>query len=282
MKVYRFIKWPDSSTKREEAQAKGIVNEGLNILNLGYMSPSNRYNYLNGCKSITLPNTFAAFQGEMCMTKYFFTSLSDTLSFLLEQKKLDGLRGYKFKYGIYAIDLPLDVVKQYIGAGFYGSNFSRSHIEVCLPYENLYNYLNNDEYNYAFFYALNLYNKSYHKYIKQDDIMTLMLDPSYPDKLSINGTNELYPYLCFKIENDYEIIKFLEHNSVNKAHNIALKLKEETRKNNYENTINTILERKPESLHFNPNYSQEDLFNYTMPIINEENEQLKLILSKKL
>ena len=229
----------------------------------------------------TLPNTFACFRGEKEMTKYFFLSLVDTISFLNTTYQTDLTRGLNFNYAIFSLDIPVDIIKNYLGVGFYGPQFNWTQLEVCLPYILLKDLVSSNN-NPNFTEAMQLYNASFTRYIYDEEIGQKLatIKENIPDKLMIKGTNPLYPYLCFPITN-YQLWLLSNPKWLKLAWQEAENLKNLIREENYLKNINTILNRQPYSLRFNPQFSKEDLFEYTEPIITTENEELQKILTKK-
>lgn len=279
MKLYRFVKYNYLHTLIQDLKNTGIENEGYNLVFEDYLSPSQRYTYINGSKSKTLPNTFACFKGEDQMTKYFFLSLSDTLNFLNEQRYLDLEKGLKFYYAILEIDLPEDIVKNYLGVGFYGHYLSVNQVECSIPYQLLYESLVSNP-DYFTKDCINLYNKSYKKYIYEEEINNLLNLSYLPlnPNLMLKGTNRLYPYLSFKMDSFHSLLNPSDINWITKATNLSLDVKLNQRDDNYNTTINDIIGRLYNNLRFNPDFSKEELWEYATPIIEEENQELKRVL----
>ncbi len=269
MKIYRFVKYNYNKERQNDLKLLGIENEGINLYKLGYISPSQRYRYINGSKFHILPNTFL----EKEMTKYFFLSLSDTINFLNETRYMDLAKGLHFRYAILELDIGEDVIKKYLGVGFYGNNLEISRIEVCLSYQVLYD-ITNENKSKILEDCLNIYNSSYYKAINYKDISNLNIaKEEYNKYLIIEGMNELYPYLCFKLK-EYKLLNPQDINW-------SFKVKDQLKDSKYYENINNIIGRKNHSIRFNSNFSQNELLEYTFQIIGEENLSLKKTLKKE-
>ena len=193
MKLYRYVKLNEVGNS---LFWNGYENEGYNLIYEGYMSPSYRYLDLALSQKKFLANSFKR-----------------------DKSKYNLL----YEYVILEIDLPDELVKNYLGWGYYNEI---NRLEARIPYQVLYQNLNGQE-NEVFKEALRIYNSSFHRIIFpwHKDLRSFLKNNSFTinSNLKCYQANLLYPYLCFPIIKEYGILNPFQ---VNQNYNWPLMMKE--------------------------------------------------------
>lgn len=260
MKVYRYVKLNE---KIFQHFYNGMENEGRNLINHGLMSPSLSYLNFPYVHSKALANTFPL---EKQMTKYFFLSLSDALAWAKSCFHHDKTKqNFIYEYAILELDLPLELLNNYLGLGFYKDSVK---VEARLPYEDLYNNLNNTP-NDSFNKALYLYNKSYQKpffYFDREYHSFFKNNSSKNFDLVHYRSNKLYPFLCFPIITDYRILNpYIDSNWLDRISPM----------------LNDIITNRPFSKTTLEEFNQNSNFTNYLSYITEENSETQDLLSNK-
>lgn len=265
MKVYRFLRWQWRSTDLK----KGSLNEFNNMNDYNLISPS--YTFLKVMSEIPiyLQNSFGR---EREMTKYFFLSLADAVAFAVECKTENI---------IIEVDIPDEILRKCIGMGVY--NGYENHVEFRLPYETLYDCLAKDHQDYFYealaFYNAHLYSNCLNRNIEYGRIESLL--EKVPSKdIHMRNCLSIYPLFCFE-PTDITMIKIPLTNE-NRPYCVAQDM-QKIREARYafNETISKIGGSDPEHFTYQERFSKDELFDFSVPIIEEENEALRRILLKK-
>lgn len=261
MKVYRFLKWAS-------ADKDGSYNELHNLVKLGLISPT--YSYLWPSPHIYNEgnNTF----GEECeMYKYFFASLSDTLWLATQENT-----GYNF---LMEIDLPKEILRKYIGLGYYGPY----QIEYRIPYKELFKATTINPNGYTLraldFYNANLYKEDLDKSPEYKEIEALLSQVAYQG-IYMETRLSIYPLFCF--EPKKVTLKEIEQSLQDEYQRITKEMKSAREKGySFEKKARLITNATDFITDYDKEFPKDKLFDFSVPIIEEENEKLRRILLKK-
>lgn len=264
MKIYRYVKLNEVNGS---FFSRGYELEGLNLIRYHYMAPSYRSLDSIACKKGTLANTFGP---EQELTKYFFLSLLDTISWTCTCLNHDVKNHHLlYEYAILEIDLPDEVIKSFLGLGFY-DNYSS--LETRIPYTILYKYLNENN-NEVTKKAIELFNLHMGKIIFpwNKEIRNFIKENKGNKDIINNKARKLYSYLCFPITKEYGLLDPCQEKDNYdwplQAYDSLKHMNALRQEINYYEQINNC-----------PN--QDNLFSHAYPLISEENNQAKLILAK--
>ncbi len=260
MKIYRFLNWSKSNKD-------GSFNEFQNHQQLGLISPS--YEYL-WKKPHVLNEGINTFPKEHEMFKYFFLSLTDTLRFISDPHFGSNT--------IIEIDIPNEILKRYIGVGFYG----RLYVEFRIPYGTLYDATAIQKLNYIKkaleFYNRNLYRRNLPNQKGYQELESLLTSVPYKGIIH-NERISIYPLFCFEARATSITIQQESFTFFQQITDEISKNRE--KKYNYNQRISNLIKCKNYLLNFDKGYSHDDLLDYTSPILEEENEKLKDIIFEK-
>lgn len=267
MKLYRYVKLNEAYNKNNSKFIEsGYENEGRNLVNLGFMSPS--YDYLSSSS-----------QGKI--VKYFFPSGVDALSFAINEYQFDDkFSKLHFEYALLEIDLPDDVILPYLRTNF--SN-NAHYGEFHLPYDLLYKYLNkeNDSNVQEILNGLKIGNTAIVRE-SLENLKTKVLNPN----LNTFNADEIYPYLCFPIDEEYKIMMLSPALGINSWYNLCQKyLYDLTKKREfYNHKINSLIRNNGynnDYLFFDAPIPKEEFQEFIKPYLEEENQSLKKVLTKE-
>lgn len=253
MKVYRYLKWSD-------CKYDGSLNELINLEKMGLISPSYSYLWKRAMTDATgARNTFGT---QIEMRKYFFASLADAT--------FDGIENLLME-----IDLPEELLRRYIGIGYYGD----LKVEYCIPYKVLYESVATRKQDYTLraldFYNANLFSNDLDTQTGYKEIESLLSNVPYQ---GIQGIKRLsiYPLFCFESKS----VSLVEVKEDASKHIEMLNSAREKRFH-YERKIAEIASASHDLAIYDKSYSKDKLFDFSVPIIEEENEELRRILLKK-
>ena len=278
MKLYRFIEKPED----EYFLKKGWGNEFINLTEYQKISPS-----LFDTKDALIPtkkaNTFAISKE---LNKYFFASLTEIILYAFNRQDKELRRGIYSDYLIMEVDIPDEIAKQYMGLGFY--NYGDNFVEARVPYEVLYEKLGINEAYVSD--AINVYNNKWKVNNQRFLEQCKSLEIKYPKELFLNNITKyipfnIYPLLCFNLESNIKIFQFGNikdtYQEFKEYYNIANDLwNKREQQYKYKKEIDAIVGSKEGTVLYNANYSQDALYDFTLPIIVEENQSLKRVLKK--
>lgn len=258
MKVYRCLSWYDNDKN-------GNYNELLNFTEHGLISPTYSYLWKNVHVYNEGTNTFG---DEREMYKYFFASLSDALWFAMEDNT---------NIFLIEVDFPEELLKRYIGLGYYGP----LQIEYQIPYKELFETMADRPNNYTL-QALNYYNANLYiddldcqpDYKKIADLL-----PQVPYQgIHMKERLSIYPLFCFKPKDG--ACTAINQCSQAEVQSIAEDIKKlRDKKYDFEGKCKSIICATDFLINYDQNYPKDKLFDFSVPIIQEENEELKRILS---
>lgn len=261
MKVYRFLNWSN-------VDKAGSYNELHNLVQLGLISPT--YSYLWPSPHIYNEgnNTFGK---EHEMYKYFFASMSDALWMATLEENTD----YNF---LMEIDLPEELLRRYIGLGYYGPY----QIEYRIPYKELFKEIAANPNNYTLqaldFYNRNLYTEDLDNTLEYKEIEALLSQVPYQG-IHMDSRLSIYPLFCF--EPKKVALKEIEQSCQEKYQRITKKMKStRERRYSFEQKARQITSATNFITDYNRKYPKNELFDFSVSIIEEENEELKRILAK--
>ncbi len=245
--------------KNNPCYENGQLNEGQNLWYQQILSPSYAY-----VRPVFYDNGSNSFPFEKNLAKFFYPSLLEALAWISENRyQEENLEG---NYVILEINLPEEVIHNYLGIGNYAF-ITGNRLEYRIPYEILYQFLAMD-YHESVRQVINLINQNNNQKL---NINTYLKRITIPSNLYTLGTNELYPYLCFKINNLAQIY-LVKGKYFNDLEDYISKMAWQ-RTNNYKYLINDINIKK---------INYDVLNNLTMvafPFLEKENQDLKRVLT---
>lgn len=257
MKVYRFLKW-------NQIDKDGNFNEYRNLEQLGLISPS--WEYLWGMSRILNEGT-NTFGRERQMYKYFFLSLVDAIFYITDESV--GLDT------IIEVDLPDNLIKQYLGLGYYGPLY----LETRIPYKKLYEHIRTKELDYLpealMFYNAHMYKDQLNKMPGYETLEARLKEVPY-QRIVHESRLSIYPLLCFEADITAIRIKPEQTPYFEKVSHECLATRD--KKHHYKTNLMDVVDCDPELDVFNPRFSKAMLFNVSAPILKQENEQIKEII----
>lgn len=259
LKLYRFAEKP----LNQELSKEGWSNEYLNLEEYNKMSPSFRNSNYYEVKNE--PNSFMDTRE---LSKYFYSSLVEAIMYTkyTQKKKLE--MDVYCDYIIYEIDIDDELIKDYIGLGYYFGN--ENHIEFRIPYLLLYKILGiNKDYIEE---SIKTYNEVNRVLLEEYTSSNSLLIQDIKDKgLYCDNTFSIYPLLCFDLKEKPKMLTLTR--DVFESNGLYLI-----------NIFAKDLYRQREEVYdFQSNIKENmndknRLFQFANPIIKEENEELKLLL----
>lgn len=204
MKIYRYM--PIVSTN-EYSEASNLKK--------GIVAPSSEYfKYQKNPRQ-----NLNSFTNEFAISKYFYASLYDTLNFQNNIYRYLINQGNECNSLIWEVDLPDEIIKKYIGIGYY--NINERKIEFKIPYHILASYLGislTEEYISILKILERAYKYNYLSEIDRQKLLELGFDY---EKYSLRM---LYQYLCFNIFMPTKILEKSTNLPINDYLNICAKV----------------------------------------------------------
>lgn len=277
MKIYRFTREECARAKLPQTTCYG--NEKRNMDTFDLISPSYPFLKKRPSLEISALNSFGCYWE---MSKFFFLSIGDIFSFLTKVIKDNEEAGLHFCYTIYEIEIPDEVIRPFIGVGFYGCTDTK--VEARISYQTLYHNCSKEDLPYMDdllqFYNGNLwtgniqYKKEYKAFLEQFPLK---------DGVYFAQRLPLYALFCFTPKELEKYSFSMESEKMDEKIKDWAHIVEEISsyyRVDYMDEINHIVGRDTDLKYYNLNFDRNVLFDYATPILKQENEAMKRLLQK--
>ncbi len=245
MKVYRFMALKEDASYSEKE---------LEHLKKGIVCPSSEY-----FKYTKNPRAgLNSFNNASALNKYFFASLLDALRYQNNFYNRMHLQGKNVECLIWEVDIPNNLLKKYLGLGYYSPSDSR--IEYKIPYHSLASLLGTLSEEYI--NIISILEQAYgYQDLSEESKKTLL---SLGFNIENYSKEELYAFLSFKLWQRAKILEnkdYLNKEFVDECLQIAFKNRL-TKHNHYKEKDIPYLDQETE-------------------YIDRENEEIKRALKKE-